>query len=625
MSVLLSHAQQSVVAHEEGSLLVLAGPGAGKTRVLTERVRRLIQSAPGHFRVLALTFTNKAANEMIERLGEVPEIDARAFVGTFHSFCMEVVENRGRSVGIYQAPHIFESFDDRKRVLLDALLTEPDLSDVLAQSSSTSTERERKLTEWLRQIGEWKNDLLLPEMLSDPLEQRLYNAYDAGLRASNAVDFDDLLLLTYRIFEEAPRVVDLYRRQFPFICIDEAQDLNEAQYRVLCALCANEHRNVMLVGDPKQAIYTWRGASPEYLDLFVRDFDAKVIELHENFRSSRAVVAAATALNEVYEIEGQLPIEGGLELIRAENEDAEAAIVVERIQDLLSGGHQDVEGPISLERCAVLGRTRFVFPAVEKRLKDANLEFYTKMSQATHAFSSDVFNELQLALRIMANPHDRMHLGLLASRWNLAGSASEVRDEVRELEGDEIIGALAAESSNPRAHLVLDSIKAMQWSQGTVSLSRGLDALCESVAKLSDREERMAIELDVYEWRLAWNQFLRGRSSGGRSAEAFLTEFALGSTEQAFREGLALLTVHSAKGMEFDVVFVIGLCEGVLPDYRAKGEALAEEARNAFVAVTRSKRLLYLSYPRERMMPWGEVQAQRPSRFFRAIQRVASS
>ena len=163
------------------------------------------------------------------------------------------------------------------------------------KDAGDAKEQQRTLGRWLERISELKNSLILPAMVDDEDERSLYESYDAELRASAALDYDDLLLLTYRLFEERPKVAEFYQRQYRYICIDEAQDLNEAQYRLLVSLCGSEFRNVLMVGDPKQAIYVWNGADPKYLDLFERDFGAKKITLTENFRSRRTVVDGGPA------------------------------------------------------------------------------------------------------------------------------------------------------------------------------------------------------------------------------------------------------------------------------------------------------------------------------------------
>jgi DNA helicase II / ATP-dependent DNA helicase PcrA len=609
MSVRLTTTQQKIVDHGEGAILVIAGPGSGKTRVLTERVRRLLDDPHQHFRVLALTFTNKAANEMVERLDDVPDIRKRAFVGTLHSFCMEVLANRGKHVGVDSLPNIFEAYEDRKQVLTNAVRSDPRLSATLA--AADIKEQQRILSRWLERISELKNALMLPTMVDDNEERSLYELYDAELRASSALDYDDLLLLTYRLFEERPKVAEFYQRQYKYICIDEAQDLNEAQYRLLVSLCSPSFRNVLMVGDPRQAIYVWNGADPKYLDLFQSEFSARKISLDENFRSSETVVTAARRLDPTYSVEGQLPIKGLVELIECDNEADEASAVISKIKTLISEGHPDVEGDMSLERCAVLGRNRFVFGSLEHALKENSIPFYKKLSSAAYQSESDVVEQFELALRLLANPRDQLHTSILKKAWGLQTikiTEAHFGDPLS------LVNVLAQHAQKGCADVVLAAITSMRWTNNDFSLLKGLKIIEEYAAQLND-EDRALVLQDVIEWKKHWDYYVRSEIGGYHTVGSFLGQVALGTTQQAKHDGLALLTVHSAKGMEFEVVFLIGMAEGIFPDYRAKGQSLEEERRSAFVAVTRSKRLLYVTYSQTRIMPWGDMKAQMPSRY----------
>lgn len=606
----LSPTQSRVVGHEEGALLVVAGPGSGKTRVLTERVRKLLAEVPGHFRILALTFTNKAANEMRERLADLGNESQRAFIGTMHSFCLEMLSERGKPVGVEGLPHVFEQHKDRKEILIEAVKQDPLLSEELA-SEPDSKAVAKRLDQWLASISWLKAHPSEIESSEDEIGIRALEAYDAGLRACGAYDFDDLLLLSYRLLSEYPKIADFYRRLYRFVCIDEAQDLNEAQYSVLTALCGDSFRNVMMVGDPKQSIYGFNTSSPEYMWRFQEEFGAEKVELTENFRSSRAVVSLAKALDPNYIVEGQLPITGLVEVLPGGDEESEAKLVADKIQMLIASGHPDVEGPVTWERCAVLGRTRFALMAVEAEFRRREMPFYKRLT-ANHENESDVMEDFVLSLRVMANPKDRLHLSALAKRWKM--TAPLVSGEATAVN---VIGSLALSVGTPRARAVSDALTAIEARAQRLDMLCGLTAI-RAYADTLDEEEKRAVYEDVAVFAQEWDQYLRA-GGGSRSIGGFMSSKALGATQQAARAGVALLTVHSSKGLEFDVVFVVGMADGVFPDYRAKTrKEQDEEARNAFVAVTRSKRLLYLTWPTTRLMPWGDRRSQNPSRFLSA-------
>lgn len=608
INIRLSAEQQEVVSHQDGALLVLAGPGSGKTRVLTERIRALLTSVSGHFRVLALTFTNKAANEMRERLEDLGEERQRAYLGTLHSFCLDLLAERGKLVGVDGIPNIFEQAKDRKDILLKAVEADPMLSTIL-NDAGDSRARGQTLDRWLGHISQIKGHPITYAVIEDETEQRLIDAYDAEMRACNAYDFDDLLLLVYRLLTENPKLGDFYRKLYRFILVDEAQDLNEAQYAVLSALCGPTYQNLMLVGDDKQSIYGFNRSSPEYMERFQREFDAKIIELTQNFRSSQAVVAAAKAIDPNYRVEGQLPVSGALALVVGENEEDEARQIIEKMNKLFRHGHPDVEGAIGPSTCAILGRNRFVLLAIERELKSQKISYYKRLT-SNHENESETLEDFVLALRVLVNPRDRLHFTALAKRWSVDAPMSPTNaiDELSRM----------ADSSGLQAKAVVDALKLIEKRPPRVDMMAALDSLTQ-YADVLNEAERLAIYEDVAVLRQEWDQFLK--TDGPRSVGSFLSSKALGSTQRASKEGVALLTVHSSKGLEFDVVFVAGMAEGTFPDYRAlnKSKELQEESRNAFVAVTRSKRLLCLSYPRQKMMPWGDFRTQLPSRYLRQV------
>jgi DNA helicase-2/ATP-dependent DNA helicase PcrA len=546
---------------------------------------------------------------MRERLADLGDARQRAFIGTLHSFCLDLLTERGKLVGVEGIPNIFEQFKDRKEILLNAIKEDPALEAELDQEGDAKA-RGKRVDAWLQGISWIKAHPITCAVIEDDLERRVLEGYDNELRASNAYDFDDLLLLAYRLLSGNPKLAEFYQRLYKFVCIDEAQDLNEAQYAVICALCGDSFKNVMMVGDPKQSIYGFNTSSPEYMGRFKTEFNAQRIGLTENFRSSKAVVNVARSLDPNYLVAAQLPIQGLAELIVGDDEEDEAKRIVDQIQILFDNGHPDVEGDIVPSKCAILGRTRFALLAVEKKLRERTIPFYKRLT-ANHENESEVVDDFQLALRVVANPRDRVHFAALAKKWKVSepGATNNAAETLASM-------ARAASSVRGRASTVVEAVASVLRNTARLDLMSAFAVLTD-YADLLDEGEKLTIYEDVAVFRQEWDQYLRS-DSPTQNIAAFMSSKALGATQKASREGVALLTVHSSKGLEFDVVFIAGMAEGSFPDYRSStGHELLEERRNAFVAVTRSKRLLYLSYPLTKMMPWGDRRKQSPSRFIK--------
>jgi DNA helicase-2/ATP-dependent DNA helicase PcrA len=477
--------------------------------------------------------------------------------------------------------------------------------------------RAHRLDEWLRAISNAKNHPITIPEIAEPLEQRIFDAYNGGLEASGAFDFDDLLLLSYRLLTDNEKIASFYRRLYRYVCIDEAQDLNEAQYAVINALCGSEFRNVMMVGDPNQSIYGFTTSSPKYMGDFERDFRATKIALDENFRSSKVVVDIAHALEPSYSVKGRLPIQGHVRLLIGDDEAAEAKLVADEIERLCKEGHPDIEGPITPASCAVLGRTRYTLLAVEKELASRAMAFYRRLT-SLHENESKLAEEFQLALRTLANPRDQLHMAALLKRWNLK-LGDEVISEPAQVVT--LMADCAKVSGQAQCQAIADAVGVLSTHSSRLNIKPAVEVLRKYADSLP-LDERGAVYDDTEVMLREWDQYLRSGSSQTRALRGFLSSLALGTSQQIRSDGTALLTVHSSKGLEFEVVFIVGMAEGVFPDYRAqnKPSAMAEEKRNAFVAVTRSRRLLYLSFPRKREMPWGDVWQCKPSPFLIQVQ-----
>lgn len=603
-SVELSPQQKAIVFAENVPIYVKASAGSGKTRVLTERVRFLLGKT--NKKILALTFTNKAGQEIKERLSEVEDIEKRSFVGTFHGFCQSILENHGNLIGYINMPHIFENEADRLELVEQAI-------NQIATYASTYKDMSAKEKKEFRYralafISKVKRGLISEEDIENHTENEniilLYRNYQDILRSQDAIDFDDLLLFAYKILISYPKVAKLYQRSFYAICVDEAQDLNNAQYNLLRTVVNNVEPNIMLVGDPNQSIFHFNGSSPDFMDVdFVRDFSPEVIELTENYRSSVAVLDAARKLVPEAEYYERMVKPGVFELNSAENEKVEAEWVTNRIVDIVRAGkYDDIEGRVTYERIAVLARNKYLFKPLEESLKKAELPFYYKMTPGAVKFESRLLYVFDLAMRLKINPRDDLHRSRLFKELGV--------DCSEKLHIEDIAGLVDDEEMKQALELVL-SIK----DDGS-NLKKCLEELKSKVAVCDDNERTMVYN-DVDELLIHW--FNYAKQSDSKSIHKFKNAMALGQTHPLTQHsGVTLSTVHTMKGQEFDVVFIIGLDDETFPDYRAVrkgGVELTQEKNNLYVAFTRSKRWLFATWPENRLMPWGDYKRRSVSRF----------
>jgi len=409
----LSEKQRMIVEYPNTPLCVQARAGSGKTRVLTQRIKFFLNQTKK--KVLALTFTNKAAEEIKERLQEEIDIQNGLFVGTFHGFCQYVLENHGSSIGYSTMPHIFEDDKDRLELIMQAIEQVPSYLEIY--KNKFVKEQNAFKYRALNFISKVKRELITDENFHNHTHDNniilLYKAYQDLLRIQNAIDFDDLLLEAYRLFIDFPHIASLYRRSFFGICVDEAQDLNHAQYNLLVALCNGEFRNIMLVGDPKQSIYHFNGSSSSFMTKsFIDDFQAKVIELNKNFRSSKEVIKASNKLISLSDedVIYRTVHQGEFKLFSCMDEIEEAKCVIDKIKKLLSlKSHQDIEGKVSLEKMVVLARNKYVFSTLEEQLKENKILYHYKMTPGAVKFESNLMKIFNLKLKIKLNPQDILH------------------------------------------------------------------------------------------------------------------------------------------------------------------------------------------------------------------------
>lgn len=357
MALKLSEKQKEIVNFNEGALLVKAGPGSGKTRVLIERIKKMLLSKK-RCKILALTFSNLAAEEMRLRLeedSEVEEFVENVNVGTIHSFALDLVQRRGNLVGLNEGLTLFENNIDRQKMLRDVFLKDTEFKSILKKQEKP----ERFLNECLDMIAEQKKKFVSPEVYEGNENFKvLYSEYNQYLLEQNVIDFDDILFYAYKILIENPSIQNMYASLYKYICVDESQDLNFAQYELIKALCGSNIKNVMFVGDANQSIYGFNGSNSDLMSKnFVEDFNPKIFELYENFRSAKEIVKYANQLENTDSVSNYY-YEGELKAFKCKDEEEEANYVVRRILELKKDGHADIETKPEYDDFAVIARNR---------------------------------------------------------------------------------------------------------------------------------------------------------------------------------------------------------------------------------------------------------------------------
>jgi DNA helicase-2/ATP-dependent DNA helicase PcrA len=609
----LSEKQTQIVNHLEGALLVKAGPGSGKTRVVIERIKNLLQKKKRN-RVLALTFSNMAADEMKNRLEEDSSIDDlldNVTVETIHSFCLDLVQKRGNLIGLENNLVLFEDNTERKTILRDVFLKDISLLRWLQKMRNP----DQFLNEQLNLISEKKKNFIFPDMCNDQKFANMYATYNQNLLNQNAMDFDDILFFAYRILNEHPKVSKLYTSLYKYICIDEAQDLNFAQYEVIKTLCGKDFKNIMLVGDEKQSIYGFNGSDSKLMtESFCNDFMPVVYELKENYRSAKAIIRFANKFGDSDNIPGNYVYEGELKAFSFANEEEEANYIVARIKELIKTGHKDIECNLSWENFAIIGRNRYVFNKVENVLSDEGIRYFYKHSSSGIENESDYMNLFDWAIRLYVNPKDLVHLNKIRSKLHLNQHGLEFNNNTPE-------DFLKKLFKNKKYIGIIGSMEYLR--DDSFNFKKALDIIKDSLDNIDDEDEKYLIHNDIEQWRKHWVKYTRLVRRENRNLNSFRSYVSLGKTQDISADtGISLLTAHMSKGLQYEVVFVIGLMEGTFPDYRAikSGEtAMEQEKNNMYVAVTRAKRLCYLTYPRNKMMPWGDRKDQSASRFLKGV------
>jgi DNA helicase-2/ATP-dependent DNA helicase PcrA len=627
----LNDEQAAAVAHGAGPLLVLAGAGSGKTRVVTRRIARLLRDGVRPDQILAMTFTNKAAGEMARRVEELGGAAVR--VATFHSACARFLRRDGRLLGY---PPDFSIYDPQDR---DGLLKE-----LLGDLGIGSAEAKPSL------VGQWisrlKNAAATPADLggSDDISrivERVWTPYHERMRQVGAMDFDDLLANFLRILREHPAVAEGYRQRFPWLLVDEFQDTNRVQYDLLKLLCPPPG-NLCVVGDPDQSIYSFRGAEVRNILEFDREYPtARVIRLEQNYRSSATILRGAEGLiahntmRKEKRLRATLPPGTPILRYRASSAPEEAATIVEAIQALAGEG-------VPLDQIAVFYRAHWLSRGLEQACKDAGVPY--EIVGGLSFFERREIKDLLAYLRVLVNPLDDVSMARIVNvpPRGLGKAGVERLRQIAFAEGmslREVLGepSLHAEFG-PKARKGLAALaEVLERAQAVAGqgahaplrvILAGTDYVRHATsfgdAEDSTREENIAeLVSDAVQYDAAPPAAARGDDGAPVAGLAgYLQHVALLTSADAGGEGPAvrLMTVHAAKGLEFDHVFVAGLEEGVFPSLRAADDprGLEEERRLMYVAMTRARRSLLLSSAHERLQN-GERQTLRPSRFLKEV------
>jgi DNA helicase II / ATP-dependent DNA helicase PcrA len=644
MSAALNPEQEAAVRHAGGPLLILAGAGTGKTRVLVHRIANLIESGVAPWEILAVTFTNKAAGEMRERLHHMlgdrvpagpryPGASSGLWVGTFHATCARILRRWGERVGLTKSFVIFD--DDDQQRLLNRLIKDAGLDEqVTPRSLSSRFDRAKN-----RGLDPTKQVTGLP--LDDHV-RAIYPLYQKQLARENAVDFNDILLKVIDLARD-PEVGPKLATRFRHVLVDEFQDTNLVQYGIVRHF-ASATRNLTVVGDDDQSIYGWRGAEPRNLLDFDSDFpDAVVIKLEQNYRSTSVILDAANAViaHNVDRRGKSLWTErGGGDLIewhQAGDERSEAMFVARAIRELI-----DNHG-MSPRDVAILYRTNAQSRPLEEQLYRYNLQ--PKIIGGVGFFDRKEIKDALAYLRLLANPAADSFFERVVNAPSRGIGESTV-DRVRAHAASASIPFLTAARAVARGDVAGPTAAVRKKLAGFVDVVDGLAAVRDAGASMAElviqTVERSGLRAkleadDSPEARdrlgnlaslVSMASDFDDETSGEGGLDEFLERTALtqGADEEGDQDAVVLMTIHMAKGLEFPVVFLCGMEDGLFPSLReregtSEAETLEEERRLAYVAITRARNRLVISSARTRRQ-WGEVRLQSPSRFLEDIPRA---
>lgn len=624
----LNARQVEAVIHKDGPMLVLAGAGSGKTTVLIARVERLIESGVRPWNILTITFTNKAADELKNRLvAKLGTEAADVFASTFHSMCVRILRRDGEKIGIPKSFTIYDA-DDSLRVVkkclkainLDEKQFAPRPIAGAISHAKESLEQPKELAAKAEKTGDFRQKIVA----------RVYAEYQKELHEAGALDFDDLLCETVRLFRESPETLEYYQNHWRYIMVDEYQDTNHVQY-MLVALLAQKYKNICVVGDDDQSIYKFRGATIENILSFERQFPgAKVVRLEQNYRSTQNILSAANKV-----IEHNLERKGKtlwtangdgskITVRRCVDEDSEASFVADKVLDGVSVGKKYSD-------FAVLYRMHAQSNSIEHAFTRAGIPY--KIIGGLRFYERKEIKDLLAYMSVITNPADNLRLVRIINEpkrgiGDTTVAAAERLSDATGLSLFEIFEHADEYADLSRRSAVLmhftDTIKSLAEEAESFDAESFFDSLCEKTGYLDMLRAQGAEGEGRIEniGELKTNLMKYEEAAEQPELAGFLEEVALYTDLDRMEEtdSVLMMTLHSAKGLEFPSVFIVGMEEGVFPGMQAIYDMneMEEERRLAYVGMTRAKRNLYLTAAASRMI-FGQTNHNRISRFVEEI------
>ncbi len=624
----LNPAQRRAVEAIEGPVLILAGPGSGKTRVIAHRAAYLIKvCGVNPHRIMAVTFTNKAAREMKQRLEQLlgQEIDALT-LGTFHAICARILRREGKAIGLNPRFVIYDDEDQLNLIKqsLQEVNLDPKQYAPRALQSAISAAKSRLITP--------KDYALQTHSYFEEIAHRVYQSYQQLLSQSEAVDFDDLLMKTVQLFQDHPEIMSRYQSRYVHILVDEFQDTNIAQYMLIKQL-AGKYRNICVVGDPDQSIYAWRFADLRNILNFEKDYpEAKVVFLEQNYRSTKTIlqvasdVISANVQRKPKDLWTENEVGSPVTIIESYSEEEEAQSVVGEIEKLLS------QERISLKDCAVMYRVNAQSRVLEETFMRYGVPY--KLVGGTRFYHRQEVKDIIAYLRIINNPHDNISLARIINipRRGIGPRALSQLQAPTRFQDVSLYSTLhqVIEEKTFTSRITQALAKFTTLIDGLVDKSHELN-LAELLDEILERTGYREYLLQKENGEERWENIMELRNAAREYSEpepeealaTFLEKISLVADIDELDEkadAVTLITLHQAKGLEFPVVFIVGMEEGILPHRKSfddPGE-MEEERRLCYVGITRAGKRLYLLRSFRRSL-FGSGTANPVSRFLRDI------